>query len=309
MSGNESASPVLAARGLTKRYGDLVAVDGIDFEVQRAECVGFLGPNGAGKTTTIRVVTAFTPLTAGIVEVFGLDVSRHPREVKARLGLCPQEDNLDPDFTVWKNLLVYGRYHDLPKATVERRAKELLEFVQLDGKADARIEELSGGMKRRLVLARALLNRPELLVLDEPTTGLDPQARHLIWERVRRLKEDGVTVLLTTHYMEEASRLCDRVVLMDHGKILLEGAPDAVIEEEVGREVVELRHVGDEVRAHCREAGWPLDEVEDRIYLFDREGGSLSREIAARFPRQERLIRPATLEDVFLRRTGRILDE
>jgi lipooligosaccharide transport system ATP-binding protein len=248
-------------------------------------------------------------VTAGRVEVFGLDVSERPREVKARLGVCPQEDNLDPDFSVRRNLIVYGRYHRMPRAEVESRADELLRFVQLDGKADARIDEISGGMKRRLVLARALLARPDLLVLDEPTTGLDPQARHLIWERIRALKEGGVTVLLTTHYMEEASRLCDRVVLMDRGRILLEGAPDELVRREAGREVVELRRPGDEVRAHCLAAGWPSEEADERLYLYDLEGGRIARDIAGRFPRQERLIRAATLEDVFLRRTGRVLED
>ncbi len=299
--------PVVRARGLTKTYGAVTAVDGIDFEVGRAECVGFLGPNGAGKTTTIRMVTAFSPVTAGEVRVFDLDVTTHPREVKARLGICPQEDNLDPDFTVRRNLLVFGRYHEIPRATLEKRVDELLAFVQLEAKADAAIDEISGGMKRRLILARALLNRPELLVLDEPTTGLDPQARRVIWDRVRALKREGTTVLLTTHYMEEASRLCDRVILMDGGRILLSGTPDDVIAREVGREVVVLGAVTEEVRAFCRERPWPRDEVEDRIYVYDIEGGRVAGEIAARFPHQERTIRAATLEDVFLRRTGRVL--
>lgn len=213
------------ARALTKRYGELEAVRGIDFDVETSAAIGFLGPNGAGKTTTVKMVSCFLPITSGRIEVFGLDVTTHPREVKAQLGICHQENNLDPDLSVRKNLLVWSRYFDLPRREASERIEEMLTAFQLQDKRDAQIEHLSGGMKRRLVLARALLNRPRLLVLDEPTTGLDPQARQVIWHRVRRLREEGVTVLLTTHYMEEASQLCDRVVLMDQGCILLEGPP------------------------------------------------------------------------------------
>jgi lipooligosaccharide transport system ATP-binding protein len=303
-----AALPV-EARGLTKRFGSLTAVAGIDFQVGAGECVGFLGPNGAGKTTTVRMLSCFTPITAGTARVFGRDVSREPRRVKADLGVCPQEDNLDPDFSVRKNLSVYARYHGLPRETARRRADALLELVQLADRADAPIRELSGGMKRRLLLVRALLNEPRLLVLDEPTTGLDPQARHLVWERVRALKAEGVTVLLTTHYMEEASQLADRVLLMDEGRILLEGAPAALVAAEAGREVVELWGVGEEARAFVRAAGWPCEETADRLYLYDRAGGRIAAEVERRFPEQERLIRHATLEDVFLRRAGRALKE
>jgi lipooligosaccharide transport system ATP-binding protein len=305
-----SAQLPIEAVGLSKSYGPLTAVDGIDFVVREGECVGFLGPNGAGKTTTVRMVTCFTPLTGGRVHVFGLDVNRRPREVKRLLGICPQEDNLDPDFSVRKNLLVYARYFDLGGPEVRRRVDELLAMVQLTDKADGNIRELSGGMKRRLMLARALLNQPRLLVLDEPTTGLDPQARHLIWQRVRALQTGaGVTVLLTTHYMEEASQLCDRVILMDEGRILLEGDPAGLVEREIGREVVEMWGVPDEVREFVRSASWHFEETDDRFYVFDRDGGRAAEEIARRFPRQERLIRPASLEDVFLHRAGRMLKE
>lgn len=297
----------VVARALTKRFGRLTAVDGIDFDVRPGECVGFLGPNGAGKTTVVRMVSCQSPVTSGSVEVFGHDVVTHPRDVKALLGVCPQEDCLDTDFSVRRNLLVFARYYGMPAADAGRRADELMEWMELAERASAKVEELSGGMRRRLVLARSLLNRPRLLLLDEPTTGLDPQARHLIWGRVRRLRSQGVTCLLTTHYMDEAQALCDRVILMDHGKILLDGRPREVVEREVGREVVELWSAPEEVRAFVRGTGWRHEETDDRLYVYDREGGVVHREIERRFPEQERLLRHATLEDVFLLRTGRML--
>ena len=299
----------IRATGLTKSYGALTAVDGIDFTVGRGECVGFLGPNGAGKTTTVRMITCFTPISGGEVRVFDLDVTQNPREIKARLGICPQEDNLDPDFTVRRNLLVYARYFGLPRAQVRTRTDQLLEMMQLTEKADSPIDALSGGMKRRLVIARALLNQPDLLVLDEPTTGLDPQARHMIWQRIRQLRAAGTAVLVTTHYMEEASQLCDRVILMDQARILLEGAPQELIAGEIGREVVELWDVPDEVRDFIAASGWPTEDIEDRLYVYDRQGGEAGVKIGQRFPHQERLIRHATLEDLFLHRAGRSLRE
>src|SRR5690349_19235356 len=221
---NLSSHPVaIVARDLAKSYAETEAVRGVSFEVRAGEVVGFLGPNGAGKTTIVRMISCFLPPTAGRAEVFGIDVGKDPRRVKAMLGICPQEDNLDPDFDVLKNLLVYARYFDIPAAVARARAVELLEAVSLTDRQKSRVDTLSGGMKRRLVLARALMNEPRVLILDEPTTGLDPQARHAIWTRVRALRATGVTVLLTTHYMEEASQLCDRVILVDHGKILLDG--------------------------------------------------------------------------------------
>jgi lipooligosaccharide transport system ATP-binding protein len=303
------SAPPIEALGLVKRYGDLTAVDGIDFTVGPGECVGFLGPNGAGKTTTVRMVTCFSPLSAGRVRVFGLDVTQHPRRIKARIGICPQQDNLDPDFSVRRNLLVYARYFGMAPALARRRADALLEYMQLTEKAEAAIEELSGGLKRRLILARALLNQPDLLVLDEPTTGLDPQARHMIWQRIRQLRAEGTAVLLTTHYMEEASQLCGRVILMDAGRILLEGTPEGLIEREIGREVVELWNLAPGVSEYLREAGWPVEQAEDRLYIYDRDGGRVAAAIGERFPRQERLIRHATLEDVFLHHAGRTLRE
>ena len=303
---SSSAVPV-AARALKKHFGSSVAVDGIDFDVHAGECVGFLGPNGAGKTTTVRMISCQSPLTSGSIDVFGLDVTSRPREVKAMLGVCPQDNNLDTDFTVRRNLLVFSRYYGLSAAEAKQRADKLLAWMQLDEKAGAKVDELSGGMKRRLVLARSLLNQPKLLLLDEPTTGLDPQARHLIWGRVRALKSEGTTVLLTTHYMDEAQALCDRVILMDQGKILLEGAPAEVVQREAGREVCELWNAAPEVKEFVKSAGWRVEESEDRMYVYDKEGGVARKEIESRFPEQDRLLRHATLEDVFLLRTGRRL--
>jgi len=302
-----TAAPPVEARNLVKRYGDLAAVDGIDLDVPAGRCVGLLGPNGAGKTTTVKMLTGFTPITGGTARIFGLDVTTHPREVKALLGVCPQEDNLDPDFTTRQNLTVFARYFDIPAPEARRRADELLGLLSLTEKADVKIDALSGGMKRRLVLARALLNRPKLLVLDEPTTGLDPQARQALWQRVRRLRAEGTTILLTTHYMEEAAQLCDEVMLFDHGRILLAGEPARVVEREVGREVVELWNVTPEVRAFLEDGGHDPEEVGERLVVIDREGGTIGVELGTRFPHQERLIRHATLEDVFLRHTGRTL--
>lgn len=300
-------SPAIVARDLFKAYGRLEAVRGVSFEVRTGEVVGFLGPNGAGKTTTVRMISCFLPPTAGTASIHGLDVRERPRDVKRMLGVCPQEDNLDPDFDVLKNLLVYGRYFGLPGRAVRARALELLEFVALSDKERAPIQALSGGMKRRLVLARALLNEPRVLILDEPTTGLDPQARHAIWTRIRSLRARGTTVLLTTHYMEEASQLCDRVVVMDEGKILLEGAPQMLVDREVGRTVVEAWNYGEDFAAFVRGLPGRLEEVGDRLYFYPSEGDHIEPLLEERFPQQERLIRRATLEDVFLKLTGRAL--
>ena len=298
---------VIVARDLFKAYGPLEAVRGVSFVVRTGEVVGFLGPNGAGKTTTVRIISCFLPPTAGSASIHGLDVRERPRDVKRMIGVCPQEDNLDPDFDVLKNLLVYGRYFGLPGDEVHARALKLLEFVALSDKVRAPIQALSGGMKRRLVLARALLNEPRVLILDESTTGLDPQARHAIWTRIRSLRAHGTTVLLTTHYMEEASQLCDRVVVMDEGKILMEGAPQILVEREVGRTVVEAWSYGEEFAAFVRGLSGRVEEVGDRLYFYPSEGDHVERLLEERFPQQERLIRRATLEDVFLKLTGRAL--
>jgi lipooligosaccharide transport system ATP-binding protein len=306
MIGNGHGAAILA-RDLAKSYASLDAVRGISFEVRPGEVVGFLGPNGAGKTTTVRMVSCFLPPTSGTALIYGVDVREKPREVKMMLGICPQEDNLDPDFDVLKNLLVYGRYFGIPAADVKRRAESLLEMVALGDKAKSQVSALSGGMKRRLILARALLNEPRVLILDEPTTGLDPQARHLIWTRVRALRATGVTVLLTTHYMEEAAQLCDRVVIIDEGRILLEGTPASLVEQEVGRTVIEAWNHASEFTEFLRGLAGRLEEVGDRLYFYPTEPEVAEHALEERFPHQERLIRRATLEDVFLLRTGRAL--
>ncbi|MBI5836514.1 MAG: ATP-binding cassette domain-containing protein [Candidatus Eisenbacteria bacterium] len=302
-----NSTSVVEIRALVKRYGDFEAVRGIDLTVGPRECVGILGPNGAGKTTTVRVLACASPPTSGEVRVLGMDVAREPRRIKARLGICPQENNTDPDFHVLNNLVVYGRYFGIPRREAEMRARELLEWMNLGHVLRHKISELSGGMVRRLVLARALLNRPDLLLLDEPTTGLDPQARHAIWDLVRDLKRRGVTILITTHYMEEASQLCDRVVFVDGGRILLEGRPGELVEREVGREVVECWHYGPEVPAWAAGRGLRHEESAERLFFYPGDDSGALPEFEERFPHQERLLRLATLEDVFLKLTGRVL--
>lgn len=298
----------IVARDLSKRYAGLEAVRGVSFEVAPGEVVGFLGPNGAGKTTTVRMISCFLPPTSGTASIYGIDVREKPRDVKRMLGICPQEDNLDPDFDVLKNLLVHGRYYGIPGREIRERAEALLELVQLSDRKKAAVSELSGGMKRRLILARALLNHPRVLVLDEPTTGLDPQARHLIWTRIRALRATGVTVLLTTHYMEEAAQLCDRVIVIDNGTILLEGTPAQLIEREVGRTVVEAWNFSEAFDAFLRALPGRVEVVGDRLYFYPAdEELHVERLLDERFPSQERLIRRASLEDVFLKRTGRAL--
>jgi len=307
-------SPVVEAVGLRKRYGENEVVCGVDFTVESRECFGLLGPNGAGKTTTIRMITCFSPPSGGTLRVLGLPVSAaNHRAIKAGLGLAPQEENLDPDLTVEKNLLVYGSYFGLGRGEIKTRVAELLAFAQLSERAGSRIDTLSGGMKRRLILARALVNRPALLVLDEPTTGLDPQARHLVWERLRELKRSGVAMLLTTHYMEEAAQLCDRLVIMDHGRIIAAGTPSALIERHVGREVVEVFTGGDPVRrerirALCASFGARVDSFGDAVVLH-LDGIADAGSALAALAGEEFVHRRATLEDVFLTLTGRELRE
>jgi lipooligosaccharide transport system ATP-binding protein len=298
----------IVARALAKTYATLEAVRGVSFDVSPGEVVGFLGPNGAGKTTTVRMISCFLPPTSGTALVYGIDVRERPRDVKRMLGICPQEDNLDPDFNVLKNLLVYGRYFGIPGKELRARAETLLELVQLGDRKKSAVAELSGGMKRRLILARALLNDPRVLVLDEPTTGLDPQARHSIWTRIRALRATGVTVLLTTHYMEEAAQLCDRVIVIDNGTILLEGSPKSLIEREVGPTVVEAWNFTEEFASFLRGLPGRVELVGDRLYFYPGDGDhSVERLLDERFAGQERLIRRATLEDVFLKLTGRAL--
>jgi lipooligosaccharide transport system ATP-binding protein len=302
-------SAIIASQ-LLKRYRDHIAVDRISFEVRQGECFGFLGPNGAGKTTTMKMTYGFSPVTDGTLEVLGLDVRTRAREVKARTGVCPQEDNLDPDFTVRKNLLVYCRYFGISADEAARRADELLEFVALREKAEAPVMALSGGMKRRLVLARALLNRPNLLILDEPTTGLDPQARHVLWEKIRDLRRRGTTILLTTHYMEEAAQLCDRLVIMDKAKILVKGSPSELISRHTSPEVVEVWNPPPEVEVLLRAKAPRVEKVADRLFAYVPDGGdALHRTILQKWPCDQCLVRRGTLEDVFLTLTGRNLRE
>ena len=301
----------LVARGLNKSYANFEAVKGVDFEVYRGECFGFLGPNGAGKTTTMKMIYGAAVPTGGELRVAGLDVRQHEREVKRRIGVVPQENNLDEDLKVKENLLVYGRYFDLPRKLVRQRAEELLEFVQLSERVGAKVEHLSGGMKRRLLIARALINDPDLVVLDEPTTGLDPQARHLVWDKLRELTSKGKTLILTTHYMDEAAQLCDRVCIMEGGRFIAEGAPRSLIEKHVSPEVLELRAEPDALEKLV-----PLVEgVSDGT---DRLGGALlvhtsdSDAVTRRIKEsgvavENTLHRRATLEDVFLKLTGRSL--
>ena len=301
----------LVARDLKKSYANFEAVKGVDFEVYRGECFGFLGPNGAGKTTTMKMIYGAAVPTGGELRVAGLDVRRHEREVKRRIGVVPQENNLDEDLKVKENLLVYGRYFDLPRKLVRQRAEELLEFVQLSERVGAKVEHLSGGMKRRLLIARALINDPDLVVLDEPTTGLDPQARHLVWDKLRELTSKGKTLILTTHYMDEAAQLCDRVCIMEGGRFIAEGAPRSLIEKHVSPEVLELRAEPDALEKLV-----PL--VEGISDGTDRLGGALlvhtsdSDAVTRRIKEsgvavENTLHRRATLEDVFLKLTGRSL--
>jgi lipooligosaccharide transport system ATP-binding protein len=304
-----SGSPLIEARGLTKRFGDFTAVDGIDFEVRRGETFGFLGPNGAGKTSTMRMIGAVSPLTSGTLEVLGLAPATNGAQIKARMGVVPQQDTLDFELSVYENLLVYGRYFGLPKDVIRKRADELLDFVQLTERRDSRTEPLSGGMKRRLTIARALINEPELLLLDEPTTGLDPQARHVLWDRLYRLKQQGVTQVLTTHYMDEAEQLCDRLVVMDRAKIVAEGSPRELIAQYVQREVVELRFVGDvSVDGKLDGIGERIEVLADRVLIGTDDGDAAAHAIhELGMPIESVLVRRSTLEDVFLTLTGRTL--
>jgi lipooligosaccharide transport system ATP-binding protein len=309
-----TAAPAVIGSGLRKSYGERLAVDGIDFSVDSAVCFGFLGPNGAGKTTTMKMIYGLASIDGGELSVLGLDAARERRRIKQRLGVVPQETNLDGELTVRENLLVHAGYFGIDPAVAGERSEELLRFSLLDGRADERVWALSGGMKRRLLVARALINEPDLVVLDEPTTGLDPQARLVVWRALDRLKRQGVTLVITTHYMEEAARLCDRLVIMDHGRIVAEGEPQTLVLEYVGREVLELR-VGADCDADELVAALDGDldgheAAEDSLMLFTPDAEQLLESIDHdRFPTESALVRSATLEDVFLRLTGRSLRE
>jgi lipooligosaccharide transport system ATP-binding protein len=305
----ESPQHIVEAESLTKAFGPLVAVKGISFSVSKGECFGILGPNGAGKTSTIRMIYGFSPSTGGSLKVFGLESAKNQRAIKARIGVCQQENNLDPDLTVLENLMVFARYFDTPLKAARSKAEELLAFIALDHRRNAPVSELSGGMIRRLVLARALINDPELLILDEPTTGLDPQARHQLWERLETLRSQGLTILLTTHYMDEAAHLCDRLVIMDHGTILVEGSPSALIQEHVGRYVIEVSEPTSHLRSYLA-AHYPgHDDLGHRLIIYSEARDELFHCIADEYCKEGCLLRTSTLEDVFLRLTGRDLRE
>jgi lipooligosaccharide transport system ATP-binding protein len=298
------------ARELTKRFGSFVAVDGISFEVEPGEVFGLLGPNGAGKSSTMKMISTVSPVSDGELRVLGMDPTRDGRTIRGRLGVVPQEDNLDLELTVRDNLVIYGRYFGLSWDQCRQRADELLEFAKLGERALAKVDPLSGGMKRRLTIARALVNRPELVLLDEPTTGLDPQARHLLWERLYRLREEGVTQLLTTHYMDEAEQLCDRLVVIDEGRIVAEGSPAELISHHVSREVLELRFAHGTVGPPPQIDGLRVEALPDRLLVYADDGdAALGAVRAAGVHPTGTLVRRATLEDVFLRLTGRSLDE
>jgi len=306
-----SADPLIDARGLVKRFGDFTAVDGIDVDVTRGEAFGFLGPNGAGKSSTMRMISCVSPPTGGVLSILGMDPRRDGPRIRARLGVCPQLDNLDIELTVRENLTTYARFFGIARAEARRRADELLRFVQLAERANSKVDPLSGGMKRRLTIARALVNEPEVVLLDEPTTGLDPQARHLVWERLFRLRQQGVTLVLTTHYMDEAEQLCDRLVVMDGGRIVAEGSPRALIERYSTREVVELRFTTDDQAAYADKLaglGERLEVLPDRILLYVGDGDGAAAEVQRRALHPASvLVRRSSLEDVFLHLTGRTL--
>ena len=301
---------LIEAQNLTKKYDDFVAVDNINFQVYKGECCGFLGPNGAGKTTTIKMIHCVLPPASGKLTVAGISVSENPRDIKKMIGVSPQEENLDPDFSVITNLTVYARYFDISKREARKRAEEMLKFFQLEEKRDVIIAQLSTGMKRRLILARALINEPQILLLDEPTTGLDPQARHLIWDKVRSLKKSGVTIILTTHYMDEAAELCDRTLIMDNGKIIEEGTPTDLVRKHVGEEVMEVDY--DDKAVATINDKFPearLEIVGDRIQVFATEPHGVFTSFLEDFPTRSATVRNANLEDVFLKLTGRKLRE
>ena len=306
-----STTSLIHARGLTKTFGDLVAVDAIDFDVAPGELFGFLGPNGAGKTSTMRMIGCVSPMSGGTLRILGQDPERDGPRIRARLGVVPQQDTLDTELTVRENLLIYGRYFGLSRTECAKRADDLLEFAQLTEKSDAQVEYLSGGMKRRLTIARSLINEPDLMLLDEPTTGLDPQARHLLWDRLYRLKQRGVTLVLTTHYMDEAEQLCDRLVVMDKAKIVAEGSPRSLIEQYSTREVTELRFpegVQETLDGQLDGIAERIERLPDRVLLYADDGEAAVAAAHARGLQPETvLVRRSTLEDVFLRLTGRSL--
>jgi lipooligosaccharide transport system ATP-binding protein len=304
-----SVDHVIEAKNLKKRFGGFVAVDGISFHVFPGECFGILGPNGAGKTSTIRMIHGVSPMTGGTLKVFGLPMAKGWRTIKSRIGVCQQENTLDPDLSVEQNLEVFARYFDVEKRQARRRTENLLAFMGLEHRKKARVTELSGGMVRRLVLARALINQPDLLILDEPTTGLDPQSRHQVWERLEELRTGGLSILLTTHYMDEASRLCDRLVIVDQGRILVEGKPETLIADHVGQDVIEIAAPSHDLRTFVRSQPVSHEDLGHRLIIYGQESDKLFHQITSQFCQEGCVLRVATLEDVFLKLTGRGLRE
>jgi len=309
------SSNAISARNLVKRFGDFTAVNSVSFSVAKGECFGLLGPNGAGKTSIARMITGFSPLTEGSLSVLGQDIQKSARAIKSRLGVVAQEDNLDPELTVRENLLIYANYFGIPRAEARSRAEEILDFMDLTAKAEAVVDELSGGLKRRLTIGRALINRPELLILDEPTTGLDPYARHMVWHKLRQLKEKGTTMLLTTHYLEEASQLCNRLIIINHGRIVVEGSPGALIQDHVGSFALEI---GVDPQWHDSIIAWSapylktFQRIEDILLLYSDQGQTLAENLRQKtvtnpLPLSYQRLRPTNLEDVFLKLTGETL--
>ena len=300
---------IIEVQNLVKKFNGFTAVDGVSFSVAKGEFMGFLGPNGAGKTTTIRMLYGFSPPTGGLLKIFGMDIKSNWREIKSRIGVCQQDNTLDPDLSVVQNLHVYAGYFSIKKQEVIKRSSELLDFFALNHKKDAKVMELSGGMIRRLILARSLINNPDILILDEPTTGLDPQSRHQVWEKLETLKKTGLTVLLTTHYMDEASRLCDRLIILDHGKILVEGRPKDIIKSHAGENIIEIEMPDKPLRDFISANNIKHDDLGERVILYVTEGTELDHIIRKNFCTEQCIYRKSTLEDVFLRLTGRELRE
>lgn len=300
---------VIEVRNLEKKFGAFEAVKGISFRVRTGECLGLLGPNGAGKTSTIRMIYGYSPVTSGTLNIFGLDIRTKWRTIKSHIGVCQQENSLDPDLSVQQNLEVFARYFNIPKKDARERAERLLDFIALSRRRDDKVVELSGGMMRRLMLARALINNPRLLILDEPTTGLDPQSRHQVWERLEELRFKGLSILLTTHYMEEASHLCDRIIIVDHGKILTEGKAEELIRRHVGRNIIEITRPTPALRQYVQESRFTYEDLGHRLIVYEHDGIDLFLTIQKKYCNEKCTLRAATLEDVFLKLTGRELRE
>lgn len=304
-------NPIITAQALKKNYGPREAVRSISFEVPENACYGFLGPNGAGKSTTMKMIYGALFPTSGSLSVLGQDIPRRVRIIKSMLGVIPQEENLDPELNILENLLTFARYFSIPKGIARERALALLHFFRLEDREKDKVEELSTGLKKRLLIARGLINNPKILILDEPTTGLDPQSRHIIWQQLRDLKSKGLTLLLTTHYMEEASQLCDHVVIIDHGKILKTGNPMSLVHEEIGKEIIEFRispALDSQIDVILNEAGFRKDRIGDTLYLYGEDGKKILPKLSS-FAHERLIHRPATLEDLFLKLTGRELSE